>query len=427
MDIKMPQLGESVTEGTIGRWLKQVGDPVAKYEPLAEVVTDKVTAEVPSDVSGIVAELLVAEGDTVAVGTLICRVQEAGSVPSESLKEEAADSPKSVSATTAEVPAESKPPMPDKSMRGRYSPAVLRLAEEHDLDLNEVSGSGEGGRITRKDVLAHIANPPQSTSSVASSSPVDETVAAPTDTESKPAERLSHTAPSGDFEVVKPSPIRRTIAKRMVESKRNAPHAWTMVEADVTGLATYRDAHKSNFERTEGIKLTFLPFFIKVIAESLKKFPMLNSAWVGDEIRVMKHVHLSIAIATDDVLVVPVIHDADRLSVRGIAHELNRLASDARTGKLTVQDMEGGTFTVNNTGAFGSILSQPILNAPQAAILSVESVVKRPVVVQDMLAIRSMVNLCLSLDHRVLDGWVAGQFLKEVKHRLETTVDWSQY
>jgi 2-oxoisovalerate dehydrogenase E2 component (dihydrolipoyl transacylase) len=220
--------------------------------------------------------------------------------------------------------------------------------------------------------------------------------------------------------VLEPSPIRKTIARRMVESKHNAPHAWTMVEADVSELVAFRQRVKADFKRKEGVDLTYLPFFIKAVVEALKQYPMLNASWVDDKIHVHKRINISIAVATDDALVVPVIHNADRLSIAGLAHAVNELAAKARSGRLSLQDVQGGTFTVNNTGAFGSILSQPIINAPQAAILSVESIVKRAVVVNDAIAVRSMVNLCLSLDHRLLDGWVAGQFLKAVKERLQS-------
>jgi 2-oxoisovalerate dehydrogenase E2 component (dihydrolipoyl transacylase) len=445
-EVKMPQLGESVTEGTIGKWLKQVGDRVGKYEPLAEVVTDKVNAEIPSDFEGVLTEILVREGETVKVGTVICRIQEDGEVPAGNASDAgvtgtgatAAAAP-SAPAVPTEAPAPSAPQAADRQSRGRYSPAVLKLAQEHGVDLSQVTGSGEGGRITRKDVLRYLENrpaagavaaptkaePPQPTAAPASAATA---AVAPASNrpESTPVASAAPVAPvasqmgSDDEIVIEPSPIRKTIARRMVESKHNAPHAWTMVEADVTELAKFRESVKVDFKRKEGVDLTYLPFFIKAVVEALKQYPMLNAAWVDDTIRVKKRINISIAVATDDALVVPVIHDADRLSIAGLAHAVNDLAARARSGRLTIQDVQGGTFTVNNTGAFGSVLSQPIINAPQAAILSVESIVKRPVVVNDAIAIRHMVNLCLSLDHRLLDGWVAGQFLKAVKERLQS-------
>jgi 2-oxoisovalerate dehydrogenase E2 component (dihydrolipoyl transacylase) len=237
----------------------------------------------------------------------------------------------------------------------------------------------------------------------------------------------AYTVADGD-QVIEASGVRKTIARRMVESKHNAPHAWTMVEVDVTNLARFREKNKEAFKAKEGVSLTFLPFFIKAVVESLKEFPIINSTWQEDKIIIKKDINISIAVAANDALYVPVIKNADRQSILGIAHSINDLAKRARAGKLAPSDMSGGTFTVNNTGAFGSIQSMPIINAPQAAILSMESIVKKPVVMpDDSFAIRSMMNLCMSLDHRVLDGWVCGQFLAAVKKRLETMTEPNLY
>lgn len=432
-DIKLPQLGESVTEGTLGKWLKKAGDSVAKYEPLVEITTDKVNAEVPSDFEGVLEEILVQEGETVRVGTVICRVREEGHgnsndtpSPQATLRNTPAGEG-SGSAGTPAIPtasdslAQNQIPVPASARGGRFSPAVLRLAEENEVDLSQVAGTGEGGRITRKDVLAFItgsqvAYQPVETPPALLETQIQTPVEAPT-LEHRPAG--SHLV-SDDVTVLEPSAVRKTIARKMVESKHTAPHAWTAVEADVSSLTAYRSAQKADFKRREGIDLTFMPFFIKAVVEGLKQYPMLNASWVDDQILVKRRIHISIAVATDDALAVPVIHDADRLSIAGLAHAVNELAAKARSGRLTLRDVEGGTFTVNNTGAFGSILSQPIINGGQAAILSFESIVKRPVVVNDAIAIRSMLNLSLSLDHRLLDGWVAGQFLKVVRERLES-------
>jgi 2-oxoisovalerate dehydrogenase E2 component (dihydrolipoyl transacylase) len=460
-EVKMPQLGESVTEGTIGRWLKQPGDPVRQYEPIAEIVTDKVTAEVPSDVDGVMGDILVREGETVAVGTVICRIRtenpdgdaEAAKGAQASGHAVSVTSPGKAAPTGTEGVGAGSTLSAARSARGRFSPAVLRLAQEHGIPLDEVEGTGEGGRITRKDVLAYIARRQADAGRVASATdtasgvqstavqtiPVeyvqdtslppaasDMTTVGATDGRMQSVTKLP--AGDGDVDVITPSPVRRTIARRMVEARRTAPHAWTMVEADVTGLVALRERWKNEFRRKEGVDLTYLPFFIKAVVEGLKQYPMLNAAWQDDRIVVHRRIHIGIAVATDDALVVPVIRDADRLSIAGLAHAVHDLATRARAGRLTVEDMQGGTFTVNNTGAFGSILSQPILNLPQAAIITMEAIVKRPVVVNDAIAIRSMVNVCLSLDHRVLDGWVAGQFLKAVRERLqsfdENTVIW---
>lgn len=455
-DVKMPQLGESVTEGTIGKWLKSVGDSVSKYEPIAEVITDKVTAEIPSDFDGVMEELLIGEGDTVSVGTVICKIATDGET---ALKHEDSAGPRKVERGfnssspnqsqsdavlgTPAKPASESPDVDADSLthnsalpRGRYSPAVLRLADEHGVDLNLLRGTGEGGRITRKDVLTYVARQTDDgglgeeklgdglmVGEQVSQSLASGQTSAKTNHPSGAA--AAGTAAAGlaglDDEWITPSPIRKTIAKRMVESKQTAPHAWTMVEADVTSLVSFRNHVKGDFKRKEGIDLTYLPFFIKAVAEALKRYPIMNASWIDEKIVMHRRINISIAVATDDVLVVPVIQDADRLSVAGLAHSVNQLAAKARSGRLAMSDVQGGTFTVNNTGAFGSVLSQPILNAPQAGILSVESIVKRPVVIQnDAIAVRSMVNLCLSLDHRVLDGWVSGQFLRAVRERLES-------
>ncbi|SFU98759.1 dihydrolipoamide acetyltransferase family protein [Alicyclobacillus macrosporangiidus] len=419
-DVKMPQLGESVTEGTIEKWLKRVGEPVAKYEPLAEVVTDKVRAEIPSDFSGVLAEILVPEGETVGVGTVICRIAEDGTDTGGEGRTGEAPDRETVREERGRADAEGRAGGSAGGTaptgRLRYSPAVLHLAREHGIDLEKVTGTGEGGRITRKDVLAYIDRMHEARAGEAAAE--GERVAEPATLTERPAARRIQA--QDDVEVIPASPVRRIIARRMVASKHEAPHAWTMVEVDASGLVALRERVKADFERREGVPLTYLPFFIKAAVEALKQFPTVNAAWIDDAIHVHRRIHVSIAVATDEGLQVPVIRDADRLSIAGLAHAVHDLAVRARAGRLTLADVEGGTFTVNNTGAFGSVLSQPILNVPQAAILSVEAIVKRPVVIDDMIAIRSMVNLCLSLDHRVLDGWVAGQFLRAIKERVQS-------
>ncbi|WP_209123115.1 dihydrolipoamide acetyltransferase family protein [Alkalihalobacillus sp. BA299] len=413
-EITMPQLGESVTEGTISKWLVKPGDKVNKYDPIAEVMTDKVNAEVPSSFTGVIKELVADEDETIAVGNVICTIEVEGAAPA---AEEKVNKVEENSSVAPEATKDS-----DQSQKKRYSPAVLRLAQENDIDLEQVSGSGKGGRITRKDILAVIesADIPQAKSETPSAQEVEakvEPTSAP-----KPAKE---TAPidipvaAGDIEIPV-SGVRKAIAANMVRSKHEAPHAWTMVEVDVTNLVNFRNSVKKDFKQKEGFNITFLPFFIKAVVESLKEFPQLNSMWAGDKIIQKKDINISIAVATDDALFVPVIKHADEKNIKGIAREVNELAEKVRTGKLSGADMQGGTFTVNNTGSFGSVLSTPIINYPQAAILSVESIVKRPVVMEnDMIAVRSMVNLCLSLDHRVLDGLVCGRFLARVKEKLE--------
>lgn len=408
--LTMPQLGESVTEGTISMWLVKPGDIVKKYDPIAEVITDKVTAEVPSSFDGVIEKLLAEEGDTLQVGDAIVTMQVSGGSTE-------------VAATEQEVPAVEETTSSDTSMKKRYSPAVLKLSGEHGIDLEQVTGTGAGGRITRKDLLKLIESgsipTPQATE------PKSEAQAAPVapPAEAPPAPKRPVSAPqpteTGDIEIPTAG-VRQAIASNMVRAKHEAPHAWLMIEVDVTNLVEARNRHKDAFFKQEGVKLTFLPFFMKATVEGLKKHPIMNSTWAGDKIIQKKAINLSLAVATQDALFVPVVKNADELSIKGIARAIDDFGKRAQAGTLSSAEMQGGTFTVNNTGSFGSIQSAPILNFPQAAILSVESIVKRPVWVNGMFAARDMVNLCMSIDHRVLDGLVAGQFLQTVKQALES-------
>ncbi|MFP7449748.1 2-oxo acid dehydrogenase subunit E2 [Bacillus altitudinis] len=404
--MKMPQLGESVTEGTISKWLVSPGDHVNKYDPIAEVMTDKVNAEVPSSFTGTITKLAAAEGDTLQVGEVFCEIEVEGSAQQ--------------SAKTEEAPAQDEAPEPDQtnvdqSQKKRYSPAVLRLADEHGIDLAAVHGTGAGGRITRKDLLKLIeSGGAQETAAPVSGGTGQPEPAKPSQAKAAP----SISSMPGDVELPV-TPIRQAIAANMLRSKHEIPHAWTMMEVDVTNLVTRRNQLKDQFKAKEGFNLTFFAFFVKAVAQALKEFPEMNSMWAGDKIVQKKAINVSIAVATDDALFVPVIKDADEKTIKGIAKEIHELAFKVRQGKLKQSDMEGGTFTVNNTGSFGSVQSMGIINYPQAAILQVESIVKRPMIVNGMIAARDMVNLCLSLDHRVLDGLVCGRFLQRIKQILE--------
>lgn len=408
--IVMPQLGESVTEGTISKWLVAEGDTVKKYDPIAEVMTDKVNAEVPSSFAGTIKELVAEEGDTLEVGELVAYIEVEGG-KAELSKATDSNEEKPAQQTKQENVDSEQP------MKRRYSPAVLRLAQEHNLDLEQVQGSGTGGRITRKDIqkLIESGNTPKA----AEQSPPSAESQPERKSASSPAQPQANvSAAQGDVEIPV-SGVRKAIAANMVKSKHEAPHAWLMVEVDVTHLVQYRNAVKGEFKQKEGYSLTFLPFFIKAAVEALKEHPQMNSMWAGDKIIQKKAINISVAVATDDALFVPVIKDADEKSIKGLAKNVNELATKVRSNKLSSADMEGGTFTVNNTGSFGSVMSTPIINRPQAAILSVESIVQRPVVKDGMIAVRDMVNLCLSLDHRVLDGLICGKFLASVKEKLE--------
>ena len=415
MIIELPQVGESVTEGVIGKWLKSVGDRVERFDPLVEVVTDKVNMEMPSPVTGTLTALLVDEGATIPMGTPIAEVavegESANEAPQSGPLAPPAESPPvdrigallkdvaPVGPTGSGGPISSDGPARQDSGRRRYTPAVLRLAEERGVDLERIGGTGIGGRVTVKDVRGFVEQTEQAPASIESSS------------EAPP--------PSADEERVLVSPVRRMIAANMVKSASEIPQAWTLVEADVTGLVARRQAIRDDFQQREGINITYLPFVMKVVARSLKENPLLNSSWDGDAIILKRRINVGIAAAAPDGLVVPVVHDADTLSVAGLARKIDDLVGRARGGKLDLEDVQGGTFTLNNTGALGSVLSQPLVNYPQAAILTTEAIEKRPVVIGDGIAVRSMMNLCMSFDHRIMDGAEASAFINAVKHRLE--------
>ncbi|HAC3702380.1 TPA_asm: 2-oxo acid dehydrogenase subunit E2 [Listeria monocytogenes] len=401
--ITMPKLGESVTEGTISSWLVKPGDTVEKYDAIAEVLTDKVTAEIPSSFSGTIKEILAEEDETLEVGEVICTIETADAGSSEPVAE--------VEETETKAPEKQETKqvkLADAPASGRFSPAVLRIAGENNIDLSTVEGTGKGGRITRKDLLQVIENGPVAKREEMKSAP-QEKAAMPT-----PPVRSA----AGDKEIPI-NGVRKAIAKHMSVSKQEIPHAWMMVEVDATGLVRYRNAVKDSFKKEEGYSLTYFAFFIKAVAQALKEFPQLNSTWAGDKIIEHANINISIAIAAGDLLYVPVIKNADEKSIKGIAREISELTGKARNGKLSQADMEGGTFTVNSTGSFGSVQSMGIINHPQAAILQVESIVKRPVIIDDMIAVRDMVNLCLSIDHRILDGLLAGKFLQAIKANVE--------
>nr|WP_141191778.1 dihydrolipoamide acetyltransferase family protein [Terrilactibacillus laevilacticus] len=409
--ITMPQLGESVTEGTISKWLVNIGDKIKKYDPIAEVMTDKVNTEIPSSFSGKIKNIAASEGDTLSVGALMCTLELDS--PTDSIISTQSKSMK----TNIVIEHQINHDHTQGSMRKRYSPAVLKLSQEHDIDLSRVNGSGKGGRITRKDILNFIEKRQEQPASFKNDSLLEQSNTQ-TLSEKTQIKNEDQAVNPGDH-VIPISGVRKAIAHNMLRSKHEIPHAWTMIEVDVTNLVNYRNTLKNEFKKKEGYNLTYLPFFIKAVVESLKEFPRMNATWAGDNIIEKKDINISLAVAAEDALYVPVIQHADEKSIKGIAREVVGLANKVRENKLTNQDMQGGTFTINNTGSFGSIQSQPIINYPQAAILSVESIVKRPVVKDNMIGIRDMVNLCLSIDHRVLDGLVAGRFLARVKERLE--------
>ena len=419
MKIELPQVGESVTEGVIGRWLKNVGDKVEKYDPLVEVITDKVNMELPSPVEGVLREIIANEGDTVAMGGLLADIEtkESENSPINSdthsnLQEENIGTTGVLIKDAAPVgptgsggPISQDKPQPDSSIKdrpkSRYSPAVLRLAEENNIDLEQVVGTGINGRITRKDVTAFIESKPNTLESQAI---VKETAAS---------------TPRQDQEKITLSPIRRMIAANMVKSATLIPQAWSEVAVDVTGMVLRRESIKESFMAKEGINITYLPFVVKAVAESLKKNPLLNSSWSEEGIILKKNINIGIAVAAPDGLVVPVIHNADLFSIAGLAGVMENLITKAKNGKLDLSEVQSGTFTLNNTGALGSVSSRPLVNHPQSAIMTTEAIVKRPIIAADAIAIRSMMNICLSFDHRVMDGAEASAFSMSVKNLLE--------
>jgi 2-oxoisovalerate dehydrogenase E2 component (dihydrolipoyl transacylase) len=429
--ITMPQLGETVTEGTVAQWLKSVGDSVDKYEDFVEVSTDKVNAGVPSPVTGTIRELLVKEGETVATGTPIAVIDEVGvaktspeSAPA--ARPEPVQAPRSGNGAPQSVAQNGEA---DAATR-IASPAVRRLAREHHIDIRTIAGSGASGRVTADDILAAAesgsathAAPAAAPASVAPQPPA----APPTQPPVPGAGHTSTYAQPIAGTTVSLSQARRIIAERMVESKHTAPHAWSMVEVDVTDVWQWRVREKARFERETGYRLTLLPFFIRAVVQALAAFPLMNAKFVAASgsnqasIYVNDSVNIGIAIGLPSNLVVPVIKHADKLSIKGLAIAGAELIEKARKGKLGVDDLAGGTFTVNNNGANGSWASAPIINGGQAGIVTMEAVVKKLVVRDDdTIAIRQMMNSCLSLDHRVVDGYVASGFLADLKRRLES-------
>jgi 2-oxoglutarate dehydrogenase E2 component (dihydrolipoamide succinyltransferase) len=409
-DITMPQLGESVTEGTVGRWLKQPGEPVAKYEPLLEVITDKVDTEVPAPMAGTLAEILVPEGETVRVGTVIARLHTAAVTAPTAPPPEAA-------------PAAATPVLPPMAERNTFlSPVVARLVAEHNLDPAQIPGSGQGGRVTKQDLLRFLAQPvtvpptqpvtvpPTQPVTVPPTQPVTVSPAHPTDL-------------PPDAELIPLTPMRRAIAEHMERSVRTSPHVTTVMEADFGRVIAHRNAHKAAFER-QGVRLTFTAYIVQAVVAGLQAVPVLNGSFTEQGIVQHQRIHIGVAVALDEGLLVPVIRDADEKNLLGLARAVNDLAERARTRRLQPTETQGGTFTITNHGTSGSLFATPIINQPQAGILGIGAIVKRPVVISqggiDALAIAAMSYLSLTFDHRITDGATADAFLAAVKHSLES-------
>ena len=454
----MPQLGETVTEGTITRWAKKVGDSIAEDEVLFEVSTDKVDSEVPSPVGGVVAEILVAEGETVDVGTKLAVISDGAAAPPAAPAPAAEAEPAAAPApapAAAPAPAEPPPAPPSEKPAAApaapvaeaapapapaesdgpglvLSPVVRRLIAEHDLDPAAISGTGAGGRITRSDVLAYIdsnngrapARPRPDPAGAVAAAPAVAAATAPAVTAFPPA------SPGEHDEIVPFTNIRRRTAEHMVRSKATSAHTMVAFEVDYSGVEKVRSAMKSQFRDAEGFSLTYLPFIARAVVDAIEDFPHVNSS-VGDDTLIVHHdVNIGIAVDLDfEGLLVPVIHDADGKRLRILAREVSALASKARSKRLTMDDISGGTFTITNAGPFGTFITVPVINQPQVAILSTDGVRKRPVVVElpdgtDAIAIHPVGNLVMSWDHRAFDGAYASAFLRAIKEIIETR-DWS--
>jgi 2-oxoisovalerate dehydrogenase E2 component (dihydrolipoyl transacylase) len=485
LTVTMPQLGESVTEGTIAKWLKQPGDAIAKYESIAEVITDKVNAEIPAPADGVMSELIAPEGAVVPVGQPICSIDTADGAGAGAASDGAATAtPEPVAAAVVasapaqpvaavhtevhagsesavapiqeaftgtsadgavEVAAESE--VDEVAVEGNgqglgyhVTPAVRMLVREHGVDLSQITGSGIGGRISKKDVLEYVQRRDAGSGATGGArtpagvpAPATPQVTSPTQAP-RPASHVPVAAPAGasaasasftgagggEGDTLVPlTQGRKAIAEHMVRSRQTSPHAYVMVEVDMSSVSRIRDREKAAFEARHGVKLTFLPFVARAVVEALQRHPTLNASWSDAGIVVKRAINLGIAVALEDNLIVPVVRDADRLSITGLATTMADLGARARSNHLKLDEIQGGTFTLNNTGALGAVMTQAIINQPQAAIMTMDLVVKRPVVVGDAIAIRPIMNLGLSFDHRINDGLQATRFVTTVQKLLE--------
>ena len=459
IDVVMPQMGESIFEGTITKWLKKAGDKVERDEPLFEISTDKVDAEIPAPSAGVLKEIKVAEGQTVPVQTVVAVIDSNGAgavtaaaapapAKSEAPKPARAEEPKPEPAKAAPAPAPApqaarpapatataaKAPPAGDGDKIRSSPLVRRLAKDHDIDLTQVPGTGAGGRVAKRDILGAIeggtARVGAATSATAAPS-ASGTAAARASSPPPPASGATQAHAGfesavprekmyfGNYEVQPMSVMRQRIAEHMVLSKRVSPHVYSIDEADVTGIAALRAKLKGKFEETGGTKLTFMPFFVRAAVEALRAYPTVNASVDGTNIVLHRDCNIGIAVALDWGLIVPVIKNAEEKNFLGLARTMNDLAERARTKKLKPEEVAESTFSITNPGVFGGLMGLPVINQPNVAILGLGTIEKRPVVIDDAIAIRSMVYLTLSYDHRVVDGAIAHQFMGKIKHTLE--------
>jgi 2-oxoglutarate dehydrogenase complex dihydrolipoamide succinyltransferase (E2) component len=418
--ITMPEMGEGVIEGTIGRWLKKEGDKVDQYEPLLEIETDKVTTEATAETAGTLLKILVSEGETVEVGTVLAYIGE----PGEAVNGDAEPAAQPEAKKEAEPAAASQPrqkssngapPSRSKPYTGRISPVVARIAGEHDVDLNQVPGTGRDGRITKKDILAYVEQRESAPEPEAKAESAPQPKAEPVSAPPKPA---AATAVPG--EIMQLTRMRQAIADHMVRSKQTSPHVTTVHEIDFSAVVAHRNKHKGEFAR-DGVKLTFTPYLVAAVVQALKQHPLVNSSWTDDGILLKREINIGMATAIDEGLIVPVIKNADDYSLRGLARTVNDLAERARTNKLRPDEIQGGTFSITNHGIFGSLFANPIINQPQCGILGVGAIEKRVKVTKDdAIVIRPCAYVSFTFDHRILDGMAGDQFVLSIKQALES-------
>jgi len=453
IEVVMPQMGESIVEGTLTKWLKKPGDRVERDEPLFEISTDKVDTEIPSPAAGTLSEVLVKEGETVAIKTLVAKIDEGGGAaapaapqaaaapPPEPPKPAAAPAPAPEPPKPAPQPAAAPAPTPQPpppaapapapqaaapaqesdETSGPLSPLVRKMAREYNIDLGQVRGTGAGGRITKQDLEAYMAAQGARTMAAPSPAPAAATAPAP----SAPAPAVPIARSEAPKEKVEPlSMMRQKIAEHMVMSKRTSAHVTTVHRVDMSKVAKIRDRAKEDFKSRYGFSLTFLPFVTRAAAEALRAFPIVNSSMVGTNVHYHGDINIGIAVALDGGLIVPVVKNADEKNVTGLGRSIADLAARARSKQLKPDEVSGGTFSITNFGSFGSLFATPVINQPQVAILGCGAVTKEPVVVEgDAIAVRSMMYLALTFDHRLIDGALADQFCQKVKSVLES---WSE-
>jgi pyruvate dehydrogenase E2 component (dihydrolipoamide acetyltransferase) len=436
-DIIMPQMGESIVEGTITKWLKKPGDKVQRDEPLFEISTDKVDAEIPAPASGVLQEIKVTEGTTVGVNTVVGTIAADGEAAPKPAPAKAVPAPESSASPAPRPRAEAPTPAPpmvappssaqEETEEARSSPLVRKIAREHGVNLSQVTGTGLGGRITKQDIMQFIESQGAPTARGGTGAPPVH--AAATQAPSAPIESVTRPAPAAyPGDLVPMTNMRKLIAKHMIESRRTSAHVHCMYEVDLTRVVNLRNKHKAGFEQRHGVRLTFMPFFVRAAIMAIQQWPIVNANIEGDNIRYHRNINVGIAVALDWGLIVPVVKNAGDLNFLGLQRSITDLGERARTKKLKPEDVEGSTFTVTNPGQFGAVFGLPIINQPNSAIMGVGGIMKVPLVVtdkegNDSIAIRSVVHLTLGYDHRLIDGAVADQFMAQVKKNLET---WSE-